>query len=366
MTGAQTGASQSATYTYDGDGHRMKRNTGGGGGEVWQVYGIGGELLAEYTAGASPNAPEKEYGYRGGELLVTATVTGGWGPAPALDDNPLVQRQTPIRLAHITQLRAAIDSLRSHLGLSGYPWSAPPRVGDPITTAPITELRAAIDQTLGPPPAPGYTGELASTQPILAAHIQELRDRVLGAWQGGGSSVDIRWLVADQLGTPRMVIDHTGSLAGVTRHDYLPFGEELFAGTGGRTTVQGYVGDSVRQKFTGYERDNETGLDYSIARYYSSAQGRFTSPDPLLSSGKPAHPQSWNRYTYCLNHPLVLVDPDGLIWGTYQRDGETHLHWYDNQRELEAAGATVYTGSFIYQAANGDWISLNPNAGQFF
>jgi hypothetical protein len=40
----------------------------------------------------------------------------------------------------------------------------------------------------------------------------------------------IHWLVTDQLGTPRMVFDLSGSLANVSRHDYLPFGEELLVG----------------------------------------------------------------------------------------------------------------------------------------
>ena len=54
----------------------------------------------------------------------------------------------------------------------------------------------------------------------------------------------------------------------------------MYAGTGGRTTAQGYsASDNVRQKFTQKERDIETGLDYFLARYYSSMQGRFTSPD---------------------------------------------------------------------------------------
>ncbi len=51
-----------------------------------------------------------------------------------------------------------------------------------------------------------------------------------------------------------MVAERTGSLSGIKRHDYLPFGEEI--GVGGRTAQQGYVGDSNRFKFTGYERDN--------------------------------------------------------------------------------------------------------------
>ena len=41
-------------------------------------------------------------------------------------------------------------------------------------------------------------------------------------------------------------------------------------------------------------------------------QGRFTSPDPLLSSGIEEDPQSWNRYSYTLNNPLALIDPSGL------------------------------------------------------
>src|SRR5256885_10733441 len=75
----------------------------------------------------------------------------------------------------------------------------------------------------------------------------------------------------------------------------LPFGEELFAGTGGRSTTQGYAlpppspnvppPDGVRQQFTLKERDIETGLDYFLARYYSSTQGRFTSAESREGSG---------------------------------------------------------------------------------
>ena len=72
---------------------------------------------------------------------------------------------------------------------------------------------------------------------------------------------------------------------------------------------------------TGKERDAETGLDYFGARYFSGAQGRFTSPDPfsiLQEAGSReeldeylSNPQHWNKYTYSLNNPLKYVDPDG-------------------------------------------------------
>ncbi|HEV7747251.1 MAG TPA: DUF4214 domain-containing protein [Pyrinomonadaceae bacterium] len=64
-----TANSQVQTYTYDAGGRRIKRNVNGV--ATWQVYGIGGELLAEYKAGTAPFLPSKEYGYRGSELLVT-------------------------------------------------------------------------------------------------------------------------------------------------------------------------------------------------------------------------------------------------------------------------------------------------------
>jgi RHS repeat-associated protein len=96
------------------------------------------------------------------------------------------------------------------------------------------------------------------------------------------------------------------------RHDYLPFGEELFAPAGGRTTAMGYAsGDGVRQQFTQKERDVETGLDYFLARYYSSTQGRFTSPDDFWKDSQIGDPQSWNKYAYVRNNPLRYIDPSG-------------------------------------------------------
>lgn len=64
-------------------------------------------------------------------------------------------------------------------------------------------------------------------------------------------------------------------------------------------------------EFTGKERDTETGLDYFGARYMSSAQGRFTSPDKPFADQHHEDPQSWNMYGYVRNNPLKNTDPDG-------------------------------------------------------
>jgi RHS repeat-associated protein len=64
--------------------------------------------------------------------------------------------------------------------------------------------------------------------------------------------------------------------------------------------------------FTGKERDAETGLDYFGARYFSAAQGRFTSPDPVFfQAGMLTDPQRFNLYAYVRNNPLRYVDPKG-------------------------------------------------------
>jgi RHS repeat-associated protein len=67
----------------------------------------------------------------------------------------------------------------------------------------------------------------------------------------------------------------------------------------------------VGTQLTGKERDAETGLDYFGARYFSGAQGRFTSPDRPFADQDPYDPQSWNLYSYVRNNPLKFIDETG-------------------------------------------------------
>jgi RHS repeat-associated protein len=72
--------------------------------------------------------------------------------------------------------------------------------------------------------------------------------------------------------------------------------------------------DVLAVKFTGKLRDNETGLDFFGARYFSGAMGRFTSVDRvMLAKQKLADPQQWNMYSYGPNNPLRFVDPTGNL-----------------------------------------------------
>ena len=95
-------------------------------------------------------------------------------------------------------------------------------------------------------------------------------------------------------------------------------------------------------RFTGKERDAETGLDYFGARYMSSAQGNFASPD-LPANYLVSLPQSWNKYSYALNNPLAIVDPDGQF-----------PKWVHEQIIDQISGLTDNDRAVLKQATSAD------------
>ncbi len=123
-----------------------------------------------------------------------------------------------------------------------------------------------------------------------------------------------KYLTEDHLGTPRIITNELGQV--VSRRDFMPFGEELYNGVGARSEnlKYGTNDDDVKQRFTGYQKDNETGLDFAEARMYANEFGRFTAVDPLLASGKSSHPQTFNRFVYTGNNPITRTDPTGEDW----------------------------------------------------
>ncbi|MDA0207485.1 MAG: RHS repeat-associated core domain-containing protein [Acidobacteria bacterium] len=114
----------------------------------------------------------------------------------------------------------------------------------------------------------------------------------------------------DHLGSTRLVTNSAGAV--VSRRDSFPFGEQILANaSSGRTSANLYnTSMGFPQLFTGKERDVESGLDYFLARYYSSGLGRFTSAD--MAGPDPLNPQTLNKYRYALNNPLRFSDPNGL------------------------------------------------------
>jgi RHS repeat-associated protein len=140
----------------------------------------------------------------------------------------------------------------------------------------------------------------------------------------------------------------------------------------------------VRQKFTQKERDIETDLDYSINRYYSSTQGRFTGVDPfniVLEAQEErdpkkgqsklqaylSEPQQWNRYSYAINNPLLYVDPTGEAIKLSDDPQERERQM---QALRESVGADAASYLYVNQGTNADgsanyFVGINGPVGAF-
>jgi RHS repeat-associated protein len=154
----------------------------------------------------------------------------------------------------------------------------------------------------------GYTNNVLTEETIF---VYDAAGRLVAEYSTNvapASTAKVAYLTNDHLGSPRINTDANGAV--ISKHDYHPFGEEVF--TTQRTTALSYTADTVRKKFTGYERDGETELDFAQARYYAKNFGRFNSVDPIMMEKKRlSDPQAINLYIYTRNNPLKYVDPDG-------------------------------------------------------
>jgi RHS repeat-associated protein len=123
------------------------------------------------------------------------------------------------------------------------------------------------------------------------------------------STPQVSYLTSDHLGSPRIITDNIGKV--IARKDFNAFGDETNSAQ--RTDALGYKPEEVRQDYTGYQKDDESGLEFAQARYYNNKHGRFTSVDPLVASANVKDPQTFNRYSYAMNSPYKFTDPLGLV-----------------------------------------------------
>src|SRR4029077_5179556 len=105
----------------------------------------------------------------------------------------------------------------------------------------------------------------------------------------------------DHLGSSSLLTSMTGTVADCNA--FYPFG--------GQDSTICASSNTTTRKFTGKERDSESGLDYFGARHYASSLGRYMRPDDPFADQHPGAPQSWNLYSYVRNNPLNGTDPSG-------------------------------------------------------
>jgi RHS repeat-associated protein len=133
---------------------------------------------------------------------------------------------------------------------------------------------------------------------------------------------------SDHLGSSSFITDASGY---AEQHlQYLPFGETFVDQNDGKYDTP--------YKFSGKEKDDETGLSYFGARYYDSDLSVWLSVDPLASK----YP-STSAYMYCLGNPVMLIDPNG--------ESSTTPYWED-----KISGKIVWTSFNGEPKKNkGDW-----------
>ena len=110
---------------------------------------------------------------------------------------------------------------------------------------------------------------------------------------------EVQFHLGDHLGSSSVVIDNTGGW--INREEYTPYGESTFGSFAQK-----------RYRFTGKERDEESGLYYHGARYYAPWIARWTSCDPVGIEGGTQY------YCYAYNNPIRFNDPDGCLPAPYE------------------------------------------------
>jgi RHS repeat-associated protein len=136
-------------------------------------------------------------------------------------------------------------------------------------------------------------------------HIMDNQQRIaivrVGDRHKGDTTPEVQYHLGDHLGSSSVVVDEEGGL--VNCEEYFPYGEASFGSFARK-----------RYRFTGKERDEESGLYYHGARYYASWLARWTSCDPaVLFRKQKSFSQAFilNSFIFCKCCPIVYVDQDG-------------------------------------------------------
>ena len=137
-------------------------------------------------------------------------------------------------------------------------------------------------------------------------HVMDDKSRIallrVGQPFSGDATPAVKYQLGDHLGSSNVVIDDSGNL--VNREEFTPYGETSFGSFARK-----------RYRFTGKERDEESGLNYHGARYLAPWLGRWTSCDPVGPI------DGYNLYVYVRNRPVGSKDVTGMQSSTGSAGG---------------------------------------------
>ncbi|HMJ08624.1 MAG TPA: RHS repeat-associated core domain-containing protein [Pyrinomonadaceae bacterium] len=179
------------------------------------------------------------------------------------------------------------------------------------------EFFAAVNSGGTPDATYSYDGEARRVKKVAGTEttifVYDASSQMVAEYSTVSATLQqVSYLTTDHLGSPRIITNENGAVT--SRKDFMAFGDEATSSQRvGGPTGNGYDPPNVRQDYTGYQNDEESGLEYAQARFYNSGHGRFTSVDPLTASASIKNPQTFNRYSYVLNSPYKFTDPLGLM-----------------------------------------------------
>ncbi len=148
-----------------------------------------------------------------------------------------------------------------------------------------------------------------------------------------------QYYLTDQVDSVKVVTNDSGLV--VTSHEYMPFGEDWIT-----------EGDTKNApKYNSQELDKESGYYFYNARHYDPEIGRFVTADSIVPYQ--TNTQSWNRFSYCSNNPIIYKDPTGHVQVTQDqaRTGDVMLRRDGglNQAKEDKAGIFDKLSNLVHQ-----------------
>jgi RHS repeat-associated protein len=138
-----------------------------------------------------------------------------------------------------------------------------------------------------------------------------------------------RYQYANHLGSACLELDHEAEI--ISYEEYHPYGTSAY-----RAVKSGIEAPPKRYRYTGMERDEESGLNYQTARYYAPWLGRWVSCDPAgLVDGE-------NLYVYCHENPTRGVDPTGQSFLDVDKMAEKYSGIFTNEIDSDTNDATKH------------------------
>jgi RHS repeat-associated protein len=277
-------------YEYDAAGNILRMRHVGGGAERWtrryQYAADSNRLLATSLPGDPPDALSGrcEYDRHGSMLNLTRTpvafrlqwdfrdmihrvALGGGGRAwYSYDAGKRRTRKRVERIGNVVEERVYLAGMERYRRTNGG-----------VLEEEIETLHLFADDE-----------RVLIVEDVLETDRAELGERTLYRYQLG-----------NHLGSACAELDDSAAV--ITYEEYHPYGTSAYRA--GRTEVEVRL---KRYRYTGMERDEETGLNYHTARYYASWLGRWTAADPIGVEG------GLNAWMFVRGNPVRLLDPSGL------------------------------------------------------